>query len=206
VSSADVRTVVPEGLAPPEAVPPDVFAAATECYSAGRRLDMQALARQLGIARATLYRRVGNREQLLDDVVWFRSRRALVEAERSTASLRGVPRLVATVAAIMRAVEADGALRAFLETDPEAAMRILTGARSTVQRGMIAALEAMIDRESERGQYRARVDTPTLAYAIVRVSEGFLYADIIADREPDVDRALAIVEALLIGLDTSRTN
>jgi AcrR family transcriptional regulator len=206
VSSADVRTVVPEGLAPPDTVPPDVFAAAAECYSAGRRLDMQALARRLGIARATLYRRVGNREQLLDDVVWFRSRRALVEAVRSTASLRGVPRLVAMVAAIMRAVEADGALRAFLETDPEAAMRILTGARSTVQRGMIAALEAMIDLETERGHYRARVDTPTLAYAIVRVSEGFLYADIIADREPDVDRALAIVEALLTGLDTSRTN
>jgi AcrR family transcriptional regulator len=202
----DVRTVVPEGLAPPDTVPPDVFAAATECYSAGRRLDMQALARELGIARATLYRRVGNRERLLDDVVWFRSRRALVEAVRSTASLSGVPRLVAMVAAIMRAVEADGALRAFLETDPEAAMRILTGVRSTVQRGMIAALEAMIDLENERGHYRARVDTPTLAYAIVRVSEGFLYADIIADREPDVDRALAIVEALLTGLDTSRAH
>jgi hypothetical protein len=60
--------------------------------------------------------------------------------------------------------------------------------------------------ETERGHYRARVDTPTLAYAIVRVSEGFLYADIIADREPDVDRALAIVEALLTGLDTSRAH
>lgn len=206
MSSADVRAIVPEGLAPPAAVPADVFAAAMECYSEGRRLDMQALARELGMARATLYRRVGNREQLLDDVVWFRSRRALVDAVQHTGSLHGVPRLVAMVAAILRAVEADRALRAFLETDPEAAMRILTGARSTVQRGMIAALEAVIDLETQRGHYRARVDTPTLAYAIVRVSEGFLYADIIADREPDVDRALAIVEALLTGLDTNRAN
>lgn len=73
MSSADVRAIVPEGLAPPAAVPADVFAAAMECYSEGRRLDMQALARELGMARATLYRRVGNREQLLDDVVWFLS-------------------------------------------------------------------------------------------------------------------------------------
>jgi hypothetical protein len=36
----------------------------------GQRLDMQALARRLRLGRATLYRRAGNREQILDEVVW----------------------------------------------------------------------------------------------------------------------------------------
>jgi hypothetical protein len=45
------------------------------------------------------------------------------------------------------------------------------------------------------------VDTPTLAFAIVRVSEGFLYSDVIADRAPDIGRAVTVIEALIHGLD-----
>lgn len=194
---------MPAGTEPPADVPPEVFTAAADAYAAGQRLDMRAIARSVGVGRATLYRHTGNREQLLDQVIWWRARHALVESVRRTRRLRGVPRLVAQIEAIMRGVQSDPALHAFLDADPETALRILTGARSRVQRGMTAALEAMIDLESERGFYRARMDTATLAYAIVRVTEGFLYADTIADRAPDIDRALTIVEALLSGLDTS---
>src|SRR5208283_3714672 len=84
---------------------------------------------------------------------------------------------------------------------PEAALRLLTGTRSTVHRGMASALEKLIDLERDRGCFDARLDTPTLAYAIVRISEGFLYADVIADRAPDIDRAVTVIEALLSGLD-----
>ena len=37
--------------------------------------------------------------------------------------------------------------------------------------------------------------------AIVRICEGFLYADVIADRRPDIGRAVRVIEALLSGLD-----
>ena len=71
----EVRAVLPDGTGPPATVPPEMFAAAVDAYLAGRRLDMQALARGLGVGRATLYRRAGNREQLLDEVIWWRGRR-----------------------------------------------------------------------------------------------------------------------------------
>ena len=83
----------------------------------------------------------------------------------------------------------------------EAALRLLTGTRSTVHRGMASALEKLIDLERGGGCFDARLDTPTLAYAIVRISESFLYADVIADRAPDADRASTVIEALLTGLD-----
>ena len=70
-----------------------------------------------------------------------------------------------------------------------------------VHQGMASALEKLIDLERGRGCFDARLDTPTLAYAIVRISEGFLYADVIADRAPDIDRAITVIEALLTGLD-----
>jgi AcrR family transcriptional regulator len=200
----DARQVIPQGVAAPDSIPADVFAAAVDSYVAGQRLDMQALARQLDLSRATLYRRAGNREQLLDEVIWWRSRHTLADALHRTAGLRGVPRIVAVISSMLRAVERDRALRAFLAADPEAALRILTGTRSTLQRGMTSALESLIDLERERGDFAADLDTPTLAYAIIRISQGFLYADIIADRSPDIVRAGTVIEALLRGLDTAQ--
>jgi AcrR family transcriptional regulator len=197
----DARTVVPQGGAVPATVPPGIFADAVGAYLSGQRLDMQCLARQAGVGRATLYRRVGNREQLLDEVIWWRARRLLVRQVRATAALAGVTRIVAVIGGVLEAIERDEPLRAFLESDPEAALRILTGARSRVQRGMAGALENLIDLERGRGAFEADLDTPTLAYAIVRICEGFLYADVIADRSPDTGRAVTVIEALLLGLD-----
>src|SRR6202021_3382283 len=56
---------LPQGTHPPAMVPGPIFAAAVDMFGAGQRLDMRSLARRIGVARATLYRRVGNREQLL---------------------------------------------------------------------------------------------------------------------------------------------
>jgi AcrR family transcriptional regulator len=200
----DVHRIVPLGTARPTAIPAEIFAAALDTFAAGQRLDMQALARRLGLARATLYRQAGNREQLLDEVVWWLSRRALVAAVERSRRSQGVARIVSIVGGILHAVEADRSLRVFLETDPEAALRILTGSRSTVQKGMAAALETVLSLELERGHFRTELDAPTLAYAIVRITEGFLYSDVIADRTPDIDRAITVVDALLRGLDTAQ--
>jgi AcrR family transcriptional regulator len=197
----DALTVVPGGTAAPSGIPEPVFTAAVDAHVSGQRLDMKSLARRLGVSRATLYRQAGNREQLLDEVIWWRARHTLAEQVHATATLAGAERIVSAVGGVLRAIERDRSLRTFLESDPEAALRILTGTRSTVQRGMVAALENLIDLERSRGAFDADLDTPTLAYAIVRIAEGFLYADVIADRSPDIARATTVIEALLRGLD-----
>ena len=197
----DARAIVPGGAAAPAAIPAEIFTAAVDAFAAGQRLDMRSLAQQLGVARATLYRRAGNREHLLDEMLWWRARRLLVDQVQATATLAGTERLVAVIGGVLRAIARDRPLRAFLESDPETALRLLTGTRSTVQRGMASALEALIDLERGRGSFDASLDTPTLAYAIVRISEGFLYSDVIADRAPDIDRATTVIEGLLTGLD-----
>jgi len=197
----EVRIVLPEGTGVPGTVPAPIFAAAVDAFVSGQRLDMRSLARRIGVARATLYRRVGNREQLLDQVLWWRARRLLAEQVRASACLAGTERLTALIGGVLHAIGADRSLRVFLESDPETALRILTGRRSTVHQGMAASLENVIDLERGRGSFDTSLDTPTLAYAIVRVSEGFLYADVVADRAPDIGRAVTVIEALLRGLD-----
>lgn len=197
----DLHAVLPDGIGPPPGVPAEMFAAAVEAYLAGRRLDMQSLARRLGVGRATLYRRVGNREQLLDEVIWWRGRRMVASQVLATAQLTGVPRIAAVVAGALRAIERDRPLRALIEAEPDVALRILTGSRSLAGHGMTAALAALIDLERCRGAFDADLDAATLAYAIIRISEGFLYADRIGNRPPDVGEAITVIQALLAGLN-----
>ena len=197
----DVGRVLPQGTGTPVTIPGPIFAAAVDAFVAGQRLDMRLLARRIGVARATLYRRAGNREQLLDQVLWWRARRLLADQVRASADLTGTDRLSAVIGGVLRAIAADRPVRMLLESDPETALRILTGRGSTVHRGMAKALENLIELERGRGAFDASLDTPTLAFAIVRVSEGFLYSDVIADRAPDISRAVTVIEALLRGLD-----
>jgi AcrR family transcriptional regulator len=197
----DVRAIVPGGAAAPAGIPAGIFAAAVDTFAAGQRLDMRSLARRLGVGRATLYRRAGNRERLLDELLWWRARRLLVDQVQASAGLAGTERLVAVIGGVLRAIARDRPLRAFLESDPETALRLLTGSRSTVHQGMTSALEKLIDTERHSGCFDTSLDTRTLAYAITRISEGFLYSDVIADHAPDADRACTVIEALLAGLD-----
>ena len=197
----DAQAVLPGGAAVPAGIPDEIFAAAVDTFVAGQRLDMRSLARRIGVARATLYRRVGNREQLLDQVLWWRARRLLADQVRASAHLTGTDRLTAVIGGVLRAIGTDRPVRMFLEADPETALRLMTGTRSAVHQGMAKALENLIELERGRGAFDASLDTPTLAFAIVRVSDGFLYGDVIADRAPDIGRAVTAIEALLRGLD-----
>jgi AcrR family transcriptional regulator len=197
----DVGRVLPQGTGTPVTIPGPIFAAAVDTFLAGQRLDMRSLARRVGVGRATLYRRAGNREQLLDQVLWWRARRLIADQVRASAHMTGTDRLTAVVGGVVRAIGADRPVRMFLESEPEIALRVLTGSRSMVHQGMAAALENLIGLERGRGEFDASLDTPTLAFAIVRVADGFLYSNVIADRASGMGRAVIAIEALLRGLD-----
>src|SRR6202453_1021340 len=109
----DTRAVLPEGTAVPGRVPAEIFAAAVDAFVSGQRLDMRSLARRLGVARATLYRRAGNREQLLDELLWWRARRLLADQVRASADLTGTDRLTAVIAGVLHAISADRPVRMF---------------------------------------------------------------------------------------------
>ena len=197
----DVAWVVPAATAPPAGVPPEVMAAAARAFAGGERLDMQQLAGDLGISRATLYRRAGNRDQLFAAVIWANSRPTIVDAVRRTRRLRGVARVVAVVGHVLTVSDRSVPLRHYLATDPEAALRVLTGAHGGVQEHFIDAVTRLLELEAARGNLALSLDLATVSYALVRIAEGFLYADLIADRARDIGRAVTLIDGLLRGLD-----
>ena len=54
----------------PRSTPAMAFARAREIVRPAKKVDMQTLARDVGVGRSTLYRWTGDRDQLLADVTW----------------------------------------------------------------------------------------------------------------------------------------
>jgi AcrR family transcriptional regulator len=196
-AAASRAEFVPGGVEPPRDVPPEIFEAALATYLDCRRLDMRGLASELGISRATLYRHAGGRDRLLGEVIWYRTRQALTRAAEGTQDLKGEQRVLTVVEQFMRLVQDSAPLHRLLDAEPETALRILTSKEGRVQQGVIEAVERLLAREEESGELETEVDRRALAYAIVRICESFLYSDVVADNEPDVEQAVTLVARLL---------
>jgi AcrR family transcriptional regulator len=194
----DSTTAVPRRGRPPAASRDDVLAAALHRYLRGQRIDVQAIAAQLGLGRTTIYRWFGSREELIGEVL-FRAAEPLLEAARKGARGRGGAALLETFDRFNRGLADAPALRQFLEQERDAALRIITSSGGVLQPRMVAAIADLIENEVRSGAYEAPVEPATLAYAIVRLAEAFLFNDAAAGMRGDVDR-LREVEAALLGV------
>jgi AcrR family transcriptional regulator len=179
------------------ATPAAAFRAARRTFLRCERLDMRALALELGISRATLYRWTGDRDQLLSDVLWSLSDDVFEQAKQATAHLRGTERLLGVFRHHVQALIDARPLHVFLRHETHAALRILTARDGLVQPRTVQRLAELYRAEQEAGSFYPPVDVETLAYAVVRVTEGFIYNDAVAAVEPELERAAAIVSLLL---------
>jgi AcrR family transcriptional regulator len=176
----------------------DVLAAAMYRYLRGQRVDVQAIASELGLGRTTVYRWFGSREGLIGEVV-VRAGDPVLDEARAGAKGRGAVALLDTFDRINRALAAAPALRQFVEQEREVALRILTSGTGIVQPHMIARITGFIAEEVRTNGFDPAVEPATLAYAIVRLAEAFLYNDAGAGIRGDVDR-LREVEAAILGV------
>ncbi|MFP2903648.1 QsdR family transcriptional regulator [Pyxidicoccus sp. 3LFB2] len=190
-----------EGGAKAKATPLDAFQLARKKWLAGERIDIGALAKELGVGRATMFRWVGSRELLLGEIIWSFQlpfmEKARDEVRRSGA--RGAAYVAGVSERLMEAVRSFAPLRRFIESDPEYALRVLTSKSSTVQSRNVDLVRASIEDQVARGHLTPPLPVDTLAYVIVRIGEAFVYADVIAGREPAIDQAAAAILVLLGG-------
>ena len=91
-----------------------------------------------------------------------------------------------------------------MEAERDAALRIITSGGGTLQPRMVAGIAELIEEETAAARYEPPVETETLAYAIVKLAEAFLFSDAVAGMRGDVDR-LRDVEAALLGVMPRRS-
>ncbi|MDX8034179.1 QsdR family transcriptional regulator [Lentzea sp. BCCO 10_0856] len=171
-----------------------VIAHALRQFLRESRIDMGDLAAEAGIGRATLYRRYGDRDRVLGEVLWVITQTAWARLWQASPQ-RGTARVVAVLDQAMRDTVASPALRALLERDPETALRVLTSQQGVVQHRLVAGLADLI--RAARGEDTSEIPLTKLAYAVVRLAESFCYSDIITGAPPDIDTATDIIRKLL---------
>jgi hypothetical protein len=181
---------------PPPATAPDLLSLARRRFLKGQRIGLEDLSAELGISRATAYRWAGNAD-LLSGLVIASIAEDTFRRAASEVRGRGAARVVDVIARGMRYVATSAAYRAFLERDPQRALRIVASKDGPVQQRTIAMHEELLAEEVRRGALKLPVDTHTMAYALVRVVESFLYADAIAGETLELEKAVAILKLML---------
>jgi AcrR family transcriptional regulator len=176
----------------------DAMARARARFLAGERIDVGAIARELGLARATMHRWFRTRELLLGELLAELGEQRML-ALRARVDRTGAPALLESFDSFNRELAASAGLRTLIAQEPELALRVLTSGHGVVQPRMVAAVQRLIEQEAGAG-YRPALGANLLAYAIVRLAEAFLYNDAAAGLPGETDR-LRQIEAALLGLD-----
>jgi AcrR family transcriptional regulator len=169
---------------------------ARRTFLARRRVDMNELAVELGVGRATLYRWVGGRDQLLGEVMWSLCERGL-ERAKADATGTGVDWVLSIYRRFGELILDTPAVLHFVQVEPEAALRVMTTKASPNQARVIAWYRDLLVEAEERFGIEYRLDPETLAFTLIRVAESFLWTDLITGEEPDLSRGWEVARVLM---------
>jgi AcrR family transcriptional regulator len=184
------------GAAPVRPTALDALREAQRMFQAGRRVDMQSLAKKLSVDRATLYRWVGSREQLLAEVLWNLMAKTIERLrESSGAGQRPVAADIVTGAA--QATMTNLGMQRFLEREGDLALKLLTTKASGFQQRLIQLIAEVLDTDRRNGRLHSAVPAADLPYVLVRIMESYVYLSLITGDEPDAARASSVIHALL---------
>jgi AcrR family transcriptional regulator len=176
--------------------PTDALHAARRRFLRRQRIDMNELAQELGIGRATLYRWVGSRDQLLGEVLWSLAEQGLARA-RAEAAGRGAAWVLGVYSRFGELIVELEPLRHFVKSEPECALRVMTSKASPLQRRVVDTFRDVLVEARDRKGLRLRLDPETLAFTMVRIAESFLWTDLITGEAPDLTKAREVAKVLL---------
>lgn len=175
----------------------DALRTARRMFAERATVDMDELAERLVVSRATLYRVVSSRDRLLGDVLWSYAR-ALYDRALGEAGGSGTVRVLEVLRRFGTAIMANPQFRAFLATDPQAAMRVLFGPDGAVHERFVAANRALLVDTAERDGLTLPFNVDPLAYVFSRIFESIWYADLLSGREIDLGVAERVARAVLL--------
>lgn len=169
----------------------DAIALARDQFLAGERVEMGALAEQLGINRTTLYRWVGEREQLMG-ILFSALIDEWLAAVRSGNDPEGIDGFLAVVRRFLELGAEFEPLSAFTRREPALALRILCDRDGAVTANAEATIRGLLN------EMAPDLDVSTQAVsAIGVVARTLVWANIATDQEPDIDGVIELARTLL---------
>jgi AcrR family transcriptional regulator len=180
----------------PQATPLEAFKLARKCWLSGQRVSIGELAKELGVSRGTLYRWVGNKDLLMDEIIWSVAKPTFEKAVREAPGT-GIENVVAVHRHFMEMILSFEPLQKFVEYDPQYAMRILTRDAVGAHDRLIKEAANHLSRQAADGHMKLPTSAEKLAEIIIRTNEALIYNDIISGRSPAIEQACTITRILL---------
>ncbi len=176
--------------------PRDVYELALKKWMEGERIDVGALAKELGVGRATVFRWIGSRELLLGEVIWS----VLSTTQQhvlAAAKGEGADFAADMSYRLMELLLQSEALRQFIAQDAEYALKLLTSKDSTVQNRAVQFVIKLLRENAEADGRGFAIEIDALAFIIVRIVESCIYSDQITGRKPDIRTASDAIRILV---------
>lgn len=169
----------------------DAIELARARFLAGERLEMGLLAEELSVSRTTLYRWVGEREQLIGEVIallvdeWV----ALVEPQ---AEGTGSERFLNMLRRFLEVAASFEPLTNFTQREPTLAMRVLMDPSGAVTDHANQVLKRLLDEINPEVEVSDQIGN-----GIGLVARSLVWANIATGQEPDIDGAVNLASTLL---------
>jgi AcrR family transcriptional regulator len=172
----------------------DAVDLARQAFLADERIDLNALARRLGVSRSTLHRWVHTREHLLDRVLGQLTDEFFEEG-LARARERPDDAIAQLTHTLVSVTSGFPPLRGFAEREPQVALQLLLdetgGVRRRANAGVATLVAELFPDEAER--------LAGFSEVVVQVVVTLEWATIVAGEEPSADRIAQITRALLAG-------
>ncbi|KJR07467.1 QsdR family transcriptional regulator [Gordonia sihwensis] len=180
--------------------PEVVLDAAREVFIADGGIEVGELAQTVGVNRTILYRRWGGRDGLLAEVIWSITEPTIAAAARRAPG-RGAEKIARTMGEFAAIVNGSVHFGTFLRREPERALRLMTTHAGGVQPRIVGKIRELVQAEIDAGEMSSPLPIDDLALILVRITETFVYTNLITGREPDAAKASQACAAILgVGL------
>ncbi|WP_433797220.1 QsdR family transcriptional regulator [Actinoplanes sp. CA-252034] len=175
-------------------IDPDVLLrSAAMHYLKHSTIDMELLATEMAISRATLYRMAGSRDALLGEVFWALGRIFIAEAS-AEATGTGADRVIHVSRLFAEMVTGAQQLKQFVAEDPQTAARVLLTTGSDVHHRAVDAQLEIFEQSRVIGD---PADMRSRAFLYVRLMESVVYSPVLGVPEMDFNLAEPALRALL---------
>ncbi|HUR72722.1 MAG TPA: QsdR family transcriptional regulator [Sporichthya sp.] len=173
------------------------FRTACSWFMAGRRIDISALAEEVGVSRVTMHRWVGTRDELLSEVMWHLTSRTLDHLLAEVDAGEITPRAPELLGRYIEVIAGNTGVLRLQREEPEAFVRLVTTKAGTFQTRLVAKVARVLETDRRSGHLTIDLPDDELAFAVVRLLEAYAHAPTLTGQPADPELAMKVLRALL---------
>jgi AcrR family transcriptional regulator len=165
-----------------------------------QRIHLAELAEEAGISRATLFRWVGSKDLLLQEVLWSLYEPTFARAVYA-ATGQGAEHVINVHAQVVESLLKAEPLLQFIQQDPAYAMRILASDTNVLGQRIIDIATEHLSERVEQGKLVLPLSPRRFAAILTRINRSLMYSDYLYDVDQAVAESKIIMRLLLSNPD-----